>query len=278
MPMLERANTHLYYDVTGTGEALIALHGFTVNGAYWHDTGVTAALAAQYQVIALDLRGHGRSRVRGEPFGYDPETLGDDVTALADALGLDRFHLLGHSTGGMVAARYAMRHSARLLSLMLIGTDSATLFGPGDPRLRRQAMDIFASLYERNSWPQIFAHLRQIPGPLLYQLNRYPASDRLWAQLETIVSLGEPQPLAAFARSFFSDPDPRIEKLRQIGCPTLVLVGEHDKLFRPASARLAQEISQARAVILPNIGHMTALEAPALTSTALLRFLNGLSR
>ena len=86
------------------------------DGGYWSETGITARLAEHYRVISMDMRGHGRSVVDGEPYGYDVGTMANDFGALADALGLDRFHILTHATGGMAALRYAMTTSERLIS------------------------------------------------------------------------------------------------------------------------------------------------------------------
>ena len=99
---------HIFYDDIGSGEAIITTHGVSENGSYWSLPGVSARLAERYRVIDTDMRAHGRTAVHGDPKGYDVETMADDIGALADHLGLDRFHLLTHATGGMVGLRYAM--------------------------------------------------------------------------------------------------------------------------------------------------------------------------
>ncbi len=276
MPVLKHGNADLHYEESGSGPPLILIHGFSVNATYWTRTGVAEKLAERYRVIVLDMRGHGRTRVAGEPWGLDADTLGGDVEALANGLGLSRFHLLGHSAGGMVAVRYAMDDSRRLASLILIGTGSATAFGEGDPRLRRQGLEIFAQLYERHGWDQLFTHLRHIPGPLLYHIYQHPEQERLWRLLEEICRLNDPKLLAHFARSFFTDPDSRMEGLKQISCPTLVLIGEQDKLFVKPSELMARQIPDAHHVVMRKIGHMTALEAPERTVREVLDFLNRL--
>lgn len=273
MPILKRDNAVIHFEETGSGSPLMLLHGFSVTSAYWSKPGVTGRLARRYRVIAPDLRGHGRTHVNGAPLGFDADTMVEDIHALAAALAMERFHLVGHSMGGMVAVRYALRYSPGLLSLTLIGTGSATAFGAGDPRLRRQGLELFAQLYERFTWDQLFAHLRSIPGPLLYHLNFHPERERLWGLLEEISRENDPKTLGAFARSFFTDPDPRLEELRRIQCPTLVLLGDHDKLFISSSAELAREIPQARQVLMSRVGHMTALETPERTSQEILAFL-----
>jgi len=98
----------------------------------------------------------------------------------------------------------------------------------------------------------------------------------LWRMLEAISRRNDPRQLAAFVRDFFADPDPRLAALRQIACPTLVLVGEHDRLFLQPSDLLADTIPQAQQVRLADVGHMTALEAPVATAEVILSFLGSL--
>jgi pimeloyl-ACP methyl ester carboxylesterase len=127
MPYVNRGNARLFYDDLGEGEPILTTHGVCENGSYWSLPGVSEKLAARYRVIDTDMRGHGRTIVSGDDKGYDVDTMAEDIAAIADGLGLDRFHLLTHATGGMVGLRYAMHHSDRLLSLMSTDTGSATL-------------------------------------------------------------------------------------------------------------------------------------------------------
>jgi pimeloyl-ACP methyl ester carboxylesterase len=273
MPTLDRGNAHLHYEEAGSGPPVLTTHGLTENASYWSLTGITTALAAHHRVISLDMRGHGRTRVDGPPHGFDVETLGDDLEALADHLGLGRFHLLTHATGGMVGVRYAMRPGARLASLILTDTGSATAITPGDPETRRRAMSQFAAGFEGKGWDEILQRARKHPGPFLFRLDQHPERERLWGVVERIFRLGDPDVIARFIRSFYTDPDPCVEGLRRIACPTLVLLGEHDVLFVEPSRLMAREIPRARWVMLPGIGHMTAIEDPERTTRAILEFL-----
>ena len=78
--------------------------------------------------------------------------------------------------------------------------------------------------------------------------------------------------------SFYSDPDPRVEGLRQITCPTLILLGEHDIVFIEPSELMAKEIPNNKHVIIEGVGHMTAIEAPERTAKELLDFLDSVSK
>ena len=127
MAYFQNGNAKIYYEDVGQGEPIFTNHGVAEDASYWSEPGVTAALAEQYRVISIDMRGHGRTVIEGDPKGFDEITMGDDFTALADHLGFGKFHILSHATGGMYAARYGIRHSDRLFSLMLTDTGSETL-------------------------------------------------------------------------------------------------------------------------------------------------------
>lgn len=273
MPTLTRGHTILHYDDMGRGPAIIATHGLAENATYWHRSGVTERLTACYRVIAMDMRGHGRTRSTGEPRGFDVETMAEDIAALATHLQLPSFHLLSHATGGMVAVRYATRGEPRLRSLVLTDTGPAT--APiADPVAMRAMSEELASGFEGHDWEAICGAMRINPGPFLFQLDRHPDCERLWTIAEQIFRLGDPNTLAAFVRTFYTDPDPHVDRLRGLRVPTLILLGEHDILFIEASALMVREIPRARHAVLNGIGHMTAIEDPERTSAEILRFLD----
>jgi len=163
--------------------------------------------------------------------------------------------------------RLAMRDDERLASLTLTDTGAATQPGRQDPR------EAMAPRFEGRTWDDIVTSLHQQPGLFLSQLDLHPDRQRLWVLFEEMARLGDPDLLGRFIRSFYDDPDPHVEALRGIRCPTLVLLGEHDRLFVKPSRLLADEIPGAELVVLPGVGHMTALEAPEETYSAIAGFI-----
>jgi pimeloyl-ACP methyl ester carboxylesterase len=276
MPFLERRGAKLHYQDVGQGEAILTTHGLAENTAYWSLPGITDALAAHYRVVSMDMRGHGRS-VAGEPPGFDAGTMADDIGALADALGLARFHLLAHATGGMVALRYARAHGDRLHSLLLTDTGSETAFTP-DVALMAQVREGLARHFEGRGWPAILASHRKNPAPFMTRLDHAARPLQAWAMVDAVMRAGDPDTLARFCRSFYADPSAHVEELRAIACPTLVLLGEHDQTFLAPSALLAAEIPNAMHVVMPGLGHMTAIEDPDALLRELLGFLSRISR
>ena len=262
MPYLKRGNANLHYEDTGSGEAIITNHGVGENAGYWSEPGVTAKLAERYRVISMDMRAHGETFVEGEPAGFDVETMADDIGALADHLGLDRFHLLTHATGGMVGARYAMRHSDRLITLMLTDTSSQTrlLFPDTTEEQSAQGLELWAAGFEAATYDQIVAGAKVEPGVFLAGMAQNADAERMYLIWERILRRGDLKTIAKFLRSFYTDEDPHVDLLRGIKCPTLVLLGELDSMFIESSALMAKEIPDCRHVVMKGIGHMTAIE------------------
>lgn len=285
MPWFESGHVRIYYEDVGKGEAIISNHGLMEDGGYWSETGLTAKLAEHYRVISMDMRGHGRTQIKGPPYGFDAGTMGNDFGALADHLGIGRFHILCHATGGMAAVRYAMTTSKRLLSLMLTDTGSAT--APDmptpegqaalDPEARREAFIMGAEARKVTSVDDWMTYARNDPGPFLFKMAQHPAAERMWAIYEGFLRRSDPVAVGNFMQGFYTDPNPMIEGLRQISCPTLILLGEFDIVFLGPSEIMAREIPDNRHVILKGIGHMTAMEDPERTAAEILDFLKTVS-
>jgi len=296
MPYFEKGNLRMYYEDVGKGDPIITNHGLMEDGTYWSETGVTAALSKKYRVISIDMRGHGRTVVKEEPFGYDADTMAQDFDDLADFLGIDKFHLLTHATGGMVGARYTMKRSDRLLSAILTDTSSNTQVETPDYRefteeekkesAQRAEMLEKASEEEREklreAWIEMdskmtiedrMAAIKQEPGPFLFKMAEHPESDKMFKIYEGFLRRQDRRAVLTFMMNFYTDPDPRIEELRQIKCPTLVLLGEFDIVFLKPSEIMAKEISDVRHVVMSGLGHMTAIEDPKRTIAEILDFL-----
>lgn len=283
MSYFDHGRARIYFEDVGRGEPIITCHGLSEDANYWSETGITARLAGHHRVISMDMRAHGRTVVEGEPRGYEADTMAADFDALADHLGLDRFHLLSHATGGMVAVRYAMGRSERLLSLMLTDTGSATQ--PVMYDVEGNEMEFPPQFDAETSVPaelppleDVIAYVHANPGVFLFKMARHPYSDRLWPIYDGFLRRQDRREIMAFMRGFYADPDPRTEGLRRIGCPTLVLLGEFDYVFFKPSELMVREIPDTRHVVMKGLGHMTAIEAPIWTGNELLDFLECVAR
>src|SRR5690349_14804317 len=116
--MAERNGVRLRYRLSGEGTPLLLVHGVGSRLDNWLE--VIEALGPGYRTLSYDQRGHGDSDKPKGP--YSLEDLVEDLQAVADQAGFNRFHLAGFSLGGIVAQGYALAHPERLLSLALIST------------------------------------------------------------------------------------------------------------------------------------------------------------
>jgi pimeloyl-ACP methyl ester carboxylesterase len=276
MPFFDNKNVRLYYEDVGDGEPIISNHGLSEDGNYWSDTGVTEELAKKYRMISIDMRAHGRTVMEGEPYGYDADIMADDFDALADFLGIDKFHLLTHATGGMVGVRYAMTRSERLISLMLTDTGSETqpkMPDQPDQEPTEEQRKLLSEWMVNSSIEDRMTATRANPGPFLFKMAEHPNNEGMWKIFEGFLRRQNRQNIVDFMLNFYNDPDPRVEGLRLIKCPTLVILGEFDIVFLKPSELMAKEIPDVRHVIIEGVGHMTAIEDPKRTTEELLDFL-----
>jgi pimeloyl-ACP methyl ester carboxylesterase len=255
VPQVTVNNVALDYAITGTpaddGLPLVLVHGFMGNARTWAP--IMPGLTANRQVVTYDHRGHGASTNTGDAATYTFDQLVADFTALVDAIGLERFHLLGHSMGGVVAMRYTLGHPDRVASLIPMDTAAAAAANQDDdPNVgfMRTGVDVartqgMAALFDviNAAIPDApeFAEMRE---SLRYDLN---AMDNL-----AFVRFGEE--LLQYP-SF-------LDKLAGLTIPATVLVGENDLGLRAASDAMAATIPNAKLVVIPNAGHNPHAENP----------------
>src|SRR5258707_5723149 len=109
---------NLYYEIHGTGKPLIMLHGGF--GTFEMFAALSPALAEKYQVIGVDLYGHGRTALTDRPIRF--EHMADDIAGLIGHLGLEKADLIGFSLVGAVALQNCIRHPERVNKPLVIST------------------------------------------------------------------------------------------------------------------------------------------------------------
>jgi len=252
------------------GRPLLVVHGFSGAKEDFADH-LDRLGAAGWHVVAPDLRGHGNS---DHPEGEDAYRFGlfaDDLLALADALGWDRFALLGHSMGGMVAQFVALQAPTRVRALVLMDTSSGPPEGIepeqveiGAAVVRQQGMAVLCELQEAQAENDPLAT---------------PASVRLRRERPELVEYGHRNTLASAPDMWLSmttrmlGQDDRLDRLASLEMPVLVLVGEQDRPFVGSSERMAKAIPGARLVVIPDAGHSPQVENPEAWWAALTAFL-----
>ena len=119
------------YFVQGKGQPVVLIHGWLSSaGINWTLPGTAALLAKDFQVIALDVRGHGLSDKPAKEEAYGPELV-EDIVRLLDHLKIKKAHLVGYSMGGIIAGNFLAKHPERVLSGTLGGMGWLKVGGAG---------------------------------------------------------------------------------------------------------------------------------------------------
>jgi pimeloyl-ACP methyl ester carboxylesterase len=111
----------IHYTIDGKGPPVVLIHGlYSSEGINWRLPGTIRLLSADYEVIALDLRGHGSSDKPQEEEAYGVQ-MAEDVVRLLDHLKIPKAHVVGYSMGGMIAMKLVATHPDRVQSVALGG-------------------------------------------------------------------------------------------------------------------------------------------------------------
>lgn len=239
----------LYYEIHGTGQPLVLLHGgFGMTGMF---SAVIPQLAQQRQVIAVDLQAHGRTADIDRPLRC--ELLADDIAALITHLGLAQADVMGYSFGGATALRTAIQHPGRVRRLVVVSTP-----------------------FKRSGWyPEMVAAMSQPNAVDAELMRRTP----LYAAYTSVAP--RPEDFAVLCRKMGDllrrDYDWSNE-VAALPMPTMLVIGDADDM-PPAHAVAffgllgggqrpggwdGAGIPKSRLVILPGTTHYNILASPAL--------------
>jgi pimeloyl-ACP methyl ester carboxylesterase len=252
MPRVLVDNQPLFYrlsanDLAGRKPPLLLLHG--AGGTHMHWPASLRRLP-DWAVYALDLPGHGKSSGPGRDSiaGYR-----DVVYGFVQALELERVVLAGHSMGGAIVQEFALHYPGRLAGIVLVGTGARLRVAPAI--LDGIRSDFPATACTIAEW----VHDTHVPEQL----------KRLYVQ-RTL----ENDPQVMYGDFYACDQFDRRADAARIAAPALVICGRNDVMTPPKfSESLAHSLPNARLELIPNAGHMVALEAPEEVTAAVVGFL-----
>ncbi|WP_108816645.1 alpha/beta fold hydrolase [Loktanella sp. Alg231-35] len=245
----------LNYHRNGTGQALVMQHGFYGGGGYFAHQ--AAALGHMYDVIAPDLPGFAGSNAVDAVSTI--EALSIAQVGLLDELGIDKFHLLGHSMGGMVALQTALDHPDRVQKLVLYATNSSgnlqgrfETFDETKARVRAEGVDAVA----RKVTATWFAEYERAP---MFQFCLSAGAGAARAAIEGA--------LEAFQKWDVS------HRLHELQMPVLVISGDKDRSYSvDGLVQLTKGIENAELCLLPGGAHCVHLEQSDVFNSVLARF------
>lgn len=222
----------LYYETYGQGQPLLLLHGNSCSISLFEKQ--IPDFSKQYQVIAVDTRGQGRSGEDGKTYSYD--LFAEDMNAFLDSLHLDSVYIFGWSDGGNTGLIMAMNYPRKVRRLAAMG---ANVF------IDHTVVD-----------DSVYRILRKEQRELKHDTDYQSANrNRL-----IILLLTEPR------HSF--------DQLQTIHCPVLVMAGQYDIVKDEHTRQIAAHIQGSRLVIFPGGTHYEPSDHPATFNKTVLDFFN----
>jgi len=284
-------STGVTLNVAFAGEAdapaVILLHGFPESHRTWRE--IAPHLADKFRLIMPDQRGFGASDRPMDAESYQTDTLVDDIFALAEALRIDSFALVGHDWGGAISWPAALRHDPRLTRLAIINAPHPVIFQKSlieDPDQRAASQYItafrtpgFEQAVEAMGYETFFE--KSFGGHVdVSQI----ADEERWQYIADWSQPGGMTPMLNWYRATkvvvpppgitVPMPDWVLSAFPTVKVPTLVVWGMRDKALLPIQLDgLDRLVDDLRIVRLPDAGHFAPWEAPFAVGDALRDFL-----
>jgi pimeloyl-ACP methyl ester carboxylesterase len=260
MPTLRKNNAELFYEVAGTGEPVLLLHGLGSSTLDWAPQ--IEALAGSYRVIAMDIRGSGKSRDLLKPGGpFTVAQFAADAAALLDELGAVPAHVIGLSMGGMVAFQLAVDSPPYVRTLTIVNSGPELV--PRTPaelkalRLRR----IISRVFGPKGMSRLLAK-RLFPKPEHEEKRRIFRERMAMNDRRAYIASQE----AIFGWSV-------LDRIGGIQAPTLVVASDQD--YTPVAVKelWAGRMPHAQVTVVSDARHALPIEAPEKLNPLLLDFL-----
>lgn len=239
---VEHRGASLYFESHGSGSPILLLHG----GLSSQDVffAQLPALAKEHQVIAIDLRGQGRSTMGEQPLSYP--LLAEDIDTVMQVLAITQARVIGWSDGGITGLILALHYPARVHSLFAIG---ANFRASGLTEQTKQTIQ--EGLPTSESLLSIALYALYSPHPMRWQ--------RLWRELKHM---------------WLNGPNLIPADLASIEQEIWVVVGEHDNVSLTHSKEMTKALANAHLELIPGAGHNLLIEKPTAMRELMLDFVS----
>ncbi|MBS4175924.1 2-succinyl-6-hydroxy-2,4-cyclohexadiene-1-carboxylate synthase [Lederbergia citrea] len=254
-----------YIDVRGEGEPLVFLHGFTGDSTTWEK--VSLLLSQSFQIIAVDIIGHGKTASPGDISRYTMSNVAKDIIVILNQLKINKAHILGYSMGGRLALSFAMLYPERILSLALESA-SPGLKTPDERRERiRQDEKLANMILDKgieefvNYWGQIplFKSQERLPKSILSEIRIKRLSNNPLGLVNSLRGMGTGSQTAWW------------DQLQNLHMPVLLLCGELDVKFCDVAHEMKSLIPHAKLVEFNGVGHAIHVEDPIKFGTIVIK-------
>ena len=266
--MHQREPLRLSAALSGDGEPLIVIHGFTGSGA------AMAPLVERldgWRCIAVDLPGHGRGPAPPEPSYYSVEAMAASVAALATGIADGPCHVVGYSMGGRIALALAAAHPHVCRSLTLISA-TAGMDDQAERARRRQADEALADRIGQHGLEQFVEDWMAAP---MWDTLRARLSETEWEASMRQRRSCDPVGLANSLRAGGTGSmTPLWDRLGMLNVPTLIVCGELDAKFVALGRQMNDLLPNSELAVMPGVGHAVHLETPDLCADTVADFMH----
>jgi pimeloyl-ACP methyl ester carboxylesterase len=255
MPWSQSNGLNIYYELAGEGPPLVLLHANPFDHTMW--VYQIANFSRRFHIVAIDLRGYGRSDKPERPFAF--LDMANDVVAVVRDLGIDQVALVGVSIGGGLALQITLEYPTLVRAMVLVGGEA------GNPRLFTALADDYASnpIVEQRA-----EHMRSL-------ISADYAHSPVGRYLIDAFLQSSPQ-LSAKSISQIFRARAKVNltsHLAIVSTPTLVINGDSD-ISLESGRYTASQIPSALHRIVPAAGHICCLENPWIFDQLILEFLD----
>ena len=268
---------HLRDEGNKKGKVILLIHGF--NGSLFNYEPMVPFLTDEYRVISLDLPAHGLTGAVKSDL-YSHEGFEKVISEVVKLLGINKFYFVGHSMGGMIAWRYALKHLDQLNGLIIIGSpfianeeeykDFQSVNAPP------AAFEIIESKFFRRALEYVTPRLLVKEGVSQTVYDQSIVTDELVDQFHDIILMeGTRLAIGMLVEDHEDDFIANPNDLKNISIPSLILHGEEDNLVDIRFVEhFIDQIPNVRLISYPNVGHMPPMEIPALLAQDIRGFIN----
>jgi len=247
-----------HYTIDGEGPWLVFSHSLACSTAMWAPQVKT--FSQRYKVLCYDTRGHGQTSA---PSGaYSLDLLADDAKSLLDQLGIRSCHWVGLSMGGMIGQTFALKYPGVFKTMTLADTTS------------RYGADL-QPVWQARIKTATEGGMEPITQPTLERWFTAPFRASGAKVVSDIAAAIRATPVDGFIGCCHAIPKINLtDRLKEIKCPTLVIVGDQDPGTPPEMAReIHANLPGSELVVIPSAAHLSNLEQPQAFDRALSDFL-----
>ncbi len=258
----------LYYEETGSGDAIVFVHEFAGDYRSWEAQ--MRYFSRRYRCISYNARGYPPSDVPADPALYSQDRARDDIRAILDNLNIEKAHIVGLSMGGFATLHFGLHYPERALSLVVAGC------GYGAEKDKREQFqeeaEAAAQLIDNSTADEFAAIYAEGPTRVQFQ-NKNP---RAWQEFRDMLAehslIGSANTLRGVQKNRLSLYDLEAQ-MKQLTVPTLIVTGDEDEPCLIPNVFMKRIISSSALAVLPNAGHTINLEDPEAFNAVVADFL-----